>query len=111
LASNKDTFDPIAVLAKQIGARLRVLPGLHRSELGLVFTEDDGLDVKRLKERDEIAPSFCNQLIGEEVAIAEDYCQCMRCHDPIRSVLIRVLPWPYFFRVNPCSSVALLFPC
>jgi hypothetical protein len=94
--TDKHAVDPVTVLAKQFGTRLRMLPRLHRAELGLVFAEHDRLDFERREQRHEIAPCLRNKLIGEKIAIAKDHCQSMRCHDPIRSVLIRVLPWRYF---------------
>ena len=45
-----------------------------------MLAEHYRLDVERLKQRDEIATSFRHQLIGEEVAVADDHGQRVGCH-------------------------------
>jgi hypothetical protein len=78
--ADEHALDAIAVPAKQLGARLRVLPGFNRAELGFVLAEDDRLDIERLKQRDQIATGFRHELIGEEVAVADDHGQRVGCH-------------------------------
>ena len=59
--------------AEQIGAGLRVLPGFDAAELGLVLAEHRPASMSSdWNSDDEIAARFGDQLIGKEVAIADD---------------------------------------
>ena len=76
-----DAVDAIALRAKQFGAARGVGPGLDRAEFRLLLGEDHGFDAERLQCGENLAPPFRNEVIGKEVAVANDHCATHRCHD------------------------------
>ena len=73
--TDEHAFDAIAVPAEQIGARLGVLPGLDGAELRRLLVEQHAFDVERRAEREQVAASLADELVGKEVPIADDDCK------------------------------------
>ena len=76
--TDQDAFDAVPVLAEQVRARLRVLPGLDRAELRRPFVEHDAVDVERGAQGQEITARFADELVRKEIPIADDDWQAWR---------------------------------
>src|SRR5262249_23475009 len=69
---DEDAFDLAAVFRKQVGTFACVGVRLNAAELCILRAEHDRLDGELLEEFDDIFPSFANQHIRKEVAIADN---------------------------------------